>query len=91
MHNNRLTQLCTAYTTAADGSSLPIAVPPKGTERSPGLAMSLARAKNIAEIMELQAGYLRKQLSELAAQAVVLRSLSTKVAADVAAPLRTHV
>ena len=56
-----------------------------------GLAMSLARAKNIAEIMELQAGYLRKQLSELAAQAVVLRSLSTKVAADVAAPLRTHV
>ena len=56
-----------------------------------GLAMSLARAKNIAEIMELQAGYLRKQLSELAAQAAVLRSLSTKVAADVAAPLRTHV
>ena len=56
-----------------------------------GLAMSLARAKNIAEIMELQAGYWRKQLSELAAQAAVLRSLSTKVAADVAAPLRTHV
>jgi hypothetical protein len=55
-----------------------------------GLAMSLARAKNVSEIMELQAAYWRKQLSELAAQAGDMRSLSTKVAADVAAPLRTH-
>ena len=55
-----------------------------------GLAMSLARAKNVAEIMELQAAYWRKQLSELAAQAGDMRSLSTKVAADVVAPLRTH-
>jgi len=53
--------------------------------------MSLARAKNVAEIMELQAAYWRKQLSEVAAQAGEMRSLSTKVAADVAAPLRTHV
>ena len=56
-----------------------------------GLAVSLARAKNVAEIMELQAAYWRKQLSELAAQAGDMRALSTKVAADVAAPLRTHV
>ena len=56
-----------------------------------GLAMSLARAKNVAEIMELQGAYWRKQLSELAAQAGEMRSVSTKVAADVAAPLRTHV
>ena len=44
-----------------------------------GLAVSLARAKNVAEMMELQAAYWRKQLSELAAPA------------DVAAPLRTQV
>jgi len=56
-----------------------------------GLAMSLGKAKNVTEIMELQAAYWRKQLSELAAQAGELRSLSTKVTADVAAPLRTHV
>jgi hypothetical protein len=55
-----------------------------------GLAASLARAKNVAEIMELQAAYWRKQLSELAAQAGEMRALSTKVTADVAAPLRTH-
>jgi len=56
-----------------------------------GLAMSLGKAKNVTEIMELQAAYWRKQLSELAAQAGELRSLSAKVTADVAAPLRTHV
>jgi hypothetical protein len=56
-----------------------------------GLAVSLARAKNVAEIMELQAAYWRKQLNELAAQAGDMRALSTKVTADVAAPLRTHV
>jgi hypothetical protein len=55
-----------------------------------GLAASLARAKNVAEIMELQAAYWRKQLSELAAQAGEMRALSTKVTANVAAPLRTH-
>jgi hypothetical protein len=56
-----------------------------------GLAVSLARAKNVAEIMELQVAYWRKQLNELAAQAGDMRALSTTVAADVAAPLRTHV
>src|SRR5262249_51748511 len=33
-----------------------------------GLALSLARAKNLAEVMELQAAYWNKQLGELAAQ-----------------------
>ena len=56
-----------------------------------GLAVSLARAKNVAEMMELQAAYWRKQLSELATQAGDMRALSTKVTADVARPLRTHV
>jgi hypothetical protein len=56
-----------------------------------GLAESLARAKNLAEAMELQAGYWRKQLGELAAQAGEMRTLSTKVTADVAAPIRAQV
>ena len=50
-----------------------------------GLAVSLARAKNLAEAMELQAAYWRKQLNELAAQAGEMRTLSTKATADVAA------
>jgi hypothetical protein len=56
-----------------------------------GLAESLARAKSLAEAMELQAAYWRKQLGELAAQAGEMRTLSTKVTADVAAPIRAQV
>jgi hypothetical protein len=56
-----------------------------------GFAVSLARAKNLAEVMELQAAYWRKQLGELATQAGEMRSLSTKVTADVAAPIRAQV
>ena len=55
-----------------------------------GLAVTLARAKNLAEVMELQAAYWRKQLGELAAQAGEMRALSSKVTADVAAPIRTR-
>ena len=55
-----------------------------------GLAVTLARAKNLAEIIELQAAYWNKHLGELAAQAGEMRALSTKVTANVAAPLRTH-
>jgi hypothetical protein len=43
-----------------------------------GFAASLAGAKSLAEVMELQAAYWRKQLSELAAQAGEMRTLSTK-------------
>ncbi len=56
-----------------------------------GLAVSLARAKNLAEAMELQAAYWRKHLGELAAQAGEMRTLSTKVTADVAAPIKAQV
>ena len=56
-----------------------------------GLAESLAGAKNLAEAMELQAAYWRKQLGELAAQAGEMRTLSTKVTADVAAPIKAQV
>jgi hypothetical protein len=53
-----------------------------------GLAESLAGAKNVAEAMELQTTYWRKQVGELAAQAGEMRTLSTKVTADVTAPIR---
>ena len=56
-----------------------------------GLAESLAGAKNLAEAMELQAAYWRKQLGELAAQAGEMRTLCTKVTADVAAPIKAQV
>ena len=55
-----------------------------------GFAVSLARAKNLAEVMELQAVYWRKQLGELAAQAGEMRALST-MTADVAAPIRAQI
>ena len=53
-----------------------------------GLAERLAGAKNVAEAMELQTTYWRKQVGELAAQAGEMRMLSTKVTADVTAPTR---
>jgi hypothetical protein len=53
-----------------------------------GLAESLAGAKNLAEAMELQAAYWRKQFGDLTAQAEEMRMLSTKVTADVAARSR---
>ena len=56
-----------------------------------GLAEKLARAKNLAEAMELQTAYWRKQLGELAAQAGEMRALSTKVTADVSAPIKAQV
>ena len=55
------------------------------------LAESLAGAKNLAEAMELQAAYWRQQLGELAAQAGEMRTLTTKVTAEVAAPIKAQV
>jgi hypothetical protein len=55
------------------------------------LAESLAGATNVAEAMELQTAYWRKQLGKLAAQAGEMRTLSFKVTADVAAPIRAQV
>ena len=56
-----------------------------------GFAVSLARAKNLAEVMDLQAAYWRKQLGELADQAGEMRTLSTRMTADMAAPIRAQV
>lgn len=55
------------------------------------LAKSLASAKNLAEAMELQGAYWRKQLEALAAQAEEVRTLSTQVTADAAKPIKEQV
>jgi hypothetical protein len=55
------------------------------------LARSLATAKTLAEMVELRATYWRQQFSALAAQAEEVRALSTKVAADMAEPIKAHV
>ena len=54
------------------------------------LAKSLATARTLAEMVELPATYWRKQLNALSAQAEEVRTLSTKVAADMAAPINAH-
>ena len=54
------------------------------------LAKSLAGAKNLSEMVELQATYWRKQFGLLADQAEEVRALSTKVTADTAAPIKTQ-
>ena len=55
------------------------------------LAKSLAGAKNLAEVIELQAAYCRKQFDALGAQAEEVRSLSMQVTADAAKPARDQV
>jgi phasin family protein len=56
-----------------------------------GLAQRLAGARTLAEAMELQGSYWRNQVGELSSQAGEMRTLSTKVTADVAAPLKAQV
>ena len=55
------------------------------------LAKSLAGAKNLADMVELQAAFWRKQFGALTAQAEEVRALSTKVTADAAEPIKEHV
>jgi phasin family protein len=55
------------------------------------LAKSLAGARNLAEIIELQAAYWRKQFDTLGAQAEEVRSLTTQVTADAAKPVQERV
>ena len=54
------------------------------------LAQSLARAKDLAEVVELQSAYWQKQFSALTAQADEVRALSTKVTAAAAEPIKAH-
>lgn len=52
------------------------------------LADSLAGARNLPEVLELQAAYWRKLFGELQTQAEEVRALSTKVSADVVKPIK---
>lgn len=54
------------------------------------LAKSLASAKNLAEIVELQGAYWRKQIETLMEQAEEVRELSVNASADVAEPIKQH-
>jgi phasin len=55
------------------------------------LAKSLAGAKNLSEVAELQAGYWRKMFATLTSQAEEVRALSTKVTAAATEPMKAHV
>ena len=54
------------------------------------LAKSLAGAKNLTDMVELQTAFWRKQFGALTAQAEEVRELSTKVTADAAEALKAH-
>ena len=55
------------------------------------LAQSLTSAKNLADMVELQAAFWRKQFGVLTAQAEEVRALSMKVTADAAEPLKSQI
>ena len=62
----------------------------RNVDASFDLAKSLAGAKNLADMVELQAAYWRKQFGVLTAQAEEVRALSTKVTADAAEPIKSQ-
>ena len=55
------------------------------------LAKSLAGAKNLSDIAEVQAAYWRKTFATLTSQAEEVRTLSTMVTAAAAEPIKAHV
>jgi phasin len=55
------------------------------------LAKSLAGAKSLTDVVELQAAYWQKQFSALTAQAEEVRALSTKLTAAAVEPIKAHV
>jgi phasin len=54
------------------------------------LATSLASAKTLADIVELQAAFWRKQLGVLTAQAEEIRALSTRATAAASEPIKSQ-
>ena len=52
------------------------------------LAKSLAGAKNLADMVELQMAYWQKQFGALTAQAEEVHALSTKLTVDTAEPIK---
>ena len=62
----------------------------RNVDASFDLATSLAGAKNLADIVERQTAFWRKQFSALTAQAEEVRALSTRVTADAAEPIKSQ-
>jgi phasin len=63
----------------------------RNVDASFDLAKSLAGAKNLADMVELQASFWRKQFGILTAQAEEVRALSRKVTADAAEPIKSQI
>ena len=55
------------------------------------LATSLAGAKDLADIVELQRAYWQKQFGTLTSQAEEVRALSTKITADATEPIKSQI
>ena len=55
------------------------------------LATSLAGAKDLADIVELQRAYWQKQFGALESQAEEVRMLSTKLTADATEPIKSQI
>jgi len=53
-------------------------------------AKDLAGAKNVAELMELQSTFARKQFETMTGQAEEVRTLAAKIASDTTAPIKDH-
>jgi phasin family protein len=62
----------------------------RNVDASFDLATSLAGAKNLADMVELQSAFWRKQFGLLTAQAEEVHALSTKVTADAAQPIKSQ-
>ena len=62
----------------------------RNVDASFDLATTLAGAKNLADIVELQSAFWRKQVGVLTAQAEEVHALSAKVAADASEPIQSH-
>lgn len=60
----------------------------RNVDSSFDLATSLAGAKDLADMVKLQAAYWQKQFDALAAQAEEVRALSTKVTAGAVEPVK---
>ncbi len=55
------------------------------------LAKSLAGAKTLGEIVELQSAFIRHQFDVFASQSNEIRALTSKIAADTAEPIKNQV
>ena len=55
------------------------------------LAKSLAAAKTVAELVEVQSAFIQNQFDVLASQASEIRALTTKIAADTSEPIKGQV